>query len=85
MQAYFPAGDWYDIYSENNFGEKLAHSGWLTLATPTTQRVPVHLRGGHIIVKQHSAMTTKQSMMTPFTIMAAVGSYFSVHFSLFLD
>merc|ERR1712000_699023 len=84
VDAYFPAGLWYDLSTRSLAYDTTAAGAFHSIYTPLTS-TNVHVLGGNIIPMQQSAMTTKAARATPFTLLAAldVGGEASGH--LFYD
>ena len=88
VTGYFPAGLWYSLF-DDTAGQQFidASSGgvWVELDTPLTA-TNAHLRGGHIIPMQASAMTTDAVHASPFTLLVAVNMQNRIsHGQLFYD
>lgn len=80
-QAYFPrASRWYDFYT----GIEQPISGFITLNAPIDY-IPLHVRGGHIIPLQDSAMNTELSRKNPFSLIVALDSNGRANGKLYWD
>lgn len=69
VDAYFPSGQWYDIFSD---GKPLRSSGERVRLEAPLDYIPAHLRGGHIIPTQAPALNTEYQRKNPFQILVAL-------------
>ncbi|XP_004363327.2 alpha-glucosidase [Capsaspora owczarzaki ATCC 30864] len=72
VSAYFPAAVWYDFYNGAPLGN--ANSGsWVTLDAPI-DKIPLSIRGGHIIPMQNpnGALTTADTRTQPYQLLVAL-------------
>ena len=72
LNVYFPLGYWYDYYT----GEKISSTGKENkrFEIKPMSKIPVHIRGGHILPIQASARNTAKSRLNPFTLKVALES-----------
>ena len=54
VYAYFPNAKWFDFYT----GQEIEESGRIHEIDAPLDRLPLHIRGGSILVLQDSAMNT---------------------------
>ncbi|CAE7353798.1 Gaa, partial [Symbiodinium microadriaticum] len=84
VDAYFPAGLWYDMETRSLAVDSTAGGVYKTLSTPLT-KTNVHVLGGHVLPLQQSAMTTTVGRASPFTLVAALDSAGTASGQLFWD
>jgi len=80
VNAYFPAGRWYDWYSYI----QLPTLGWNTLAAPL-DKINLHLRGGGVIPTQMPALTTAAARLNPFSLIVMLDEHGRAQGTLYLD
>lgn len=81
VNAYFPAGPWYDITNGmvvNSKGESLQ------LDAPI-DKINVHVRGGFILPRQKPEMTTAQSRLNKYSLTVALDAAGNANGELFID
>eukprot|EP00599_Poterioochromonas_sp_BG-1_P003588 CAMPEP_0173147580 /NCGR_PEP_ID=MMETSP1105-20130129/9218_1 /TAXON_ID=2985 /ORGANISM="Ochromonas sp., Strain BG-1" /LENGTH=872 /DNA_ID=CAMNT_0014062089 /DNA_START=184 /DNA_END=2799 /DNA_ORIENTATION=+ len=71
VNAYFPAGLWYDFNTKKLAIDSTSGGKWVELDAPLTE-VQTHIKGGSIVALQESAMTTTAGRNTPFTLVVAL-------------
>ncbi|VDN35042.1 unnamed protein product [Gongylonema pulchrum] len=71
VTAYIPDGLWYSM-RESDYGN-VSDTGTVTFSAPTTDMIPVLLRGGSIIPRQKAELTTTASRKNPFELLIALG------------
>jgi alpha-glucosidase (family GH31 glycosyl hydrolase) len=76
--AYFPKARWFDFYT----GKEVEGTGRIHELDVPLDYIPLHLRGGSIIVTQQSAINTRESRKNPFELIIAAGddSQFTTEF-----
>lgn len=84
VNAYFPAGLWYDMETRGLTVDSSAGGVYKTLSTPLT-KTNVHVLGGNVLPLQESAMTTTEARTTPFTLLGALDKNGAASGSLFWD
>ena len=81
VDGYFPADVWYDFFT----GEAFTSTGETRTLDAPLEKIPLHVRGGSIIVTQQPATTTKKSRTQPFSLIVALSANGSASGELFLD
>jgi len=83
VTGYFPRGVWYSMFG-NDVIDHAEGGNFVTLETPLTA-TNVHLRGGHVVPAQESAMTTTEVHASAFTLLVALESYGFAAGTLYVD
>ena len=81
--GYFPEARWYDFATLSELAVDTSDRK-LTLDAPIG-KVPVHIRGGHILALQTPGMTTLETSQGNFTLVIALDTDYSASGYLYLD
>jgi alpha-glucosidase (family GH31 glycosyl hydrolase) len=72
---------WYDFET----GLEIKGTGTYRNIEAPLDHIPVHIRGGNIVPKQEPGMTTAQSRLNPFHLIAATDGFLNAFGELYLD
>lgn len=84
VDAQFPPGLWYDWYDYSVLGNRTQDDFVITLDAPLTH-IPVHIRGGAIIITKSPKLLVKDTFSTPYNLIIALDDNREAYGRLYID
>ncbi|OXB81037.1 UNVERIFIED_CONTAM: hypothetical protein H355_004957, partial [Colinus virginianus] len=83
VDVYFPEATWFDYYTGKKIPSRW-HKTYATVYAPLN-KIPLFIRGGHILPEQAPASTTTKSRLNPLGLIIALDEQGEASGSLFWD
>lgn len=83
VHAYLPAGRWFDWYTNEKVAD--SESGVFMKLDAPMSKIPVHVKGGHIIPLQEPKLTIHETASTPISLLIALNNNSEARGTLYMD